>query len=547
MNAQPFVPPFDFGEHVLGPWSAGYAGDTAWTVLMGVLVAVACGWLGCYLILQGMALIGDAISHTVLLGIVVAFLITGQTSGVAMFIGAAITGLVTTVLIEKLHTSSRIKEDAAIGIVFTSLFALGVVLLTTFAGNVHLDTHHVLYGNISSAALERMTIGGITILPGICRMALVVTGLLFVIVLFFKELQLVAFDPQLASVMGLHPRAFRYGLMGLLSLTVVSCFEAVGAILVVAMLIAPAATAYLLTTRLPAMFAISAGAGAVSALVGFHIAYWLAVSVGGSIVCTSCGLFGLAFLFSPQQGVLATAVRRLRLRWRMQQENIVRALLRLRGTDLQTPVGRPRLLDVLHLSHLDLWWTVWLLQRRGWIERPAAAEGLRLTTQGAAEALRLDRAHRLWETFLVDQVGIASDHVHPMAEEVEHLLNEQLVESVDDLLGHPDTDPHGTPIPRSPYADRGRGVYTLSNLRVGDKAHVTGIAETHRADPSRSQPPSAPGVAIAALGLPLGQPFEVVARSATDPTWTIEFPDGRRVEIPHHVADAVLVRPEQSA
>src|SRR5579864_7441755 len=150
-----FIPPFDFHEHVLARWSGPELHDTLMTVGMGFLVAAVCGWIGCYLILQGMALLGDAISHTVLLGIVVAFLVTPpawQVTGAAMFVGAMIAGLVTTVLIEALHSTSRVKEDAAIGIVFTSLFALGVVLLSAFAGKAHIDTQHVLYGNLELVA-----------------------------------------------------------------------------------------------------------------------------------------------------------------------------------------------------------------------------------------------------------------------------------------------------------------------------------------------------------------------------------------------------------
>lgn len=563
----PFIPPFDFHEHVLGPWAPGLAGDAGWTVLMGALVAIACGWLGCYLILQGLSLIGDAISHTVLLGIVVAFLITGQISGFAMFFGATVTGLLTTSIIEWLHTSSRIKEDAAIGIVFTSLFALGVVLLSTLAGKAHIDTQHVLYGDIALSLLEEVRVGGFSIPAAIFRMALLTSCLLVLMLLFFKELQLVAFDPQLAAVMGLHPRVFRYGLMALLSVTVVNCFSAVGAILVVAMLIAPAATAYLLTSRLPAMFAVSAVVGALSSLIGFHVAYWLSASTGGAMVCTACGLFGTAFLFSPKDGLVATALRRLRLRWRMHEENVVRALLKLGGAEQVAAIPDESVLRLLRLSRLKLSWIAFRLRRRGWIDGTTdSARAMRLTRRGAAEAARLDRAHRLWETFLVDQVGIASDHVHPMAEEVEHLLSQQLVENVDDVLGHPDTDPHGAPIPRSPVSDQSPGMFTLSKLRVGDRARVTGIAgvpepargAAHAGDSEADnvagvrlesltyrQPRAAdPAAEIAALGLPLGQPFAVIGRDAGGPSWTIEFPDGRSVDISHRLADAVLVQPE---
>src|SRR5436190_10930320 len=168
-----FIPPFDFHEHVLARWSGLELHDTVMTVGMGFLVAAVCGWIGCYLILQGMALLGDAISHTVLLGIVIAFLATGQVSGLAMLVGATLTGLLTTVLIEALHSTSRVKEDAAIGIVFTSLFALGVVLLSAFAGKAHIDTQHVLFGQLEVSSGENMVLGGRDFPVALVKMAAV--------------------------------------------------------------------------------------------------------------------------------------------------------------------------------------------------------------------------------------------------------------------------------------------------------------------------------------------------------------------------------------
>ena len=167
-----FIPPFDYYEHVLARWSAGEIHDTAVTIGMGFLVSLACGWIGCYLILQGMALLGDAISHTVLLGIVIAFLVPAADHWWRHVCRALrITGIVTVVLIESLHATSRIKEDAAIGIVFTSLFALGVVLLSTFARGAHIDTQHVLYGNLELVANTpaRLSVAGIDIPVAVFR------------------------------------------------------------------------------------------------------------------------------------------------------------------------------------------------------------------------------------------------------------------------------------------------------------------------------------------------------------------------------------------
>jgi len=536
----PFIPPFDFHEHVVARWTGIEAHDTFCTVLMGALVAIACGWIGCYLILQGMALLGDAISHTVLLGIVVAFLWTGQVAGWATFIGAAVTGMLTALLVEGLHSTSRVKEDAAIGIVFTSLFALGVVLLGVFAGSAHIDTQHVLYGNLELVALgESVQVAGTTVPIAVCQMAVIAAVLMGLIVAFYKELLVVSFDPQLAVSLGLRTWLIRYGMMAVLSLTVVGAFSSVGAVLVVAMLIAPAATAYLLTRRLPMMFLISAAVGVVSSLIGYHIAYWLSVSAAGAMVSVACTLFGAAFFFAPEQGLVAAALRRLRLRMRMHQENILRHLLKPGATT----EGAERLAGALGISRLAARWGVASLQRRGWVAAVAGnGAALELTSRGRNQAERLDRAHRLWETYLVQQVGLASDHVHPAAEQVEHLLSEQLFENVDDVLGHPTIDPHGSPIPRSLIADRGPGTFTLSKLRVGDRARVVGLQDAPQGLVAALTEPDHSATEVVELGLTLGQELTVVERFSEPASWRVSLSSGEFRDISHRLADVVLVQ-----
>jgi ABC-type Mn2+/Zn2+ transport system permease subunit/Mn-dependent DtxR family transcriptional regulator len=543
-----FIPPYSLYEYLVSPWEADFAHDTAISITMGVLVSLACGWIGCYLILQGMALVGDAISHTVLLGIIVAFLMTGQVTGSATFIGAVITGILTTVLIESLHATSRVKEDAAIGIVFTSLFALGVVLLSVFAGGAHIDTQHALYGNLELVASQPgITVRGIEIPVVVCQMAFVAAVVLALIGAFYKELLVVSFDPQMAASLGLRPRVVRYAMMAVLSVTVVAAFNSVGAILAVAMLIAPAATAYLLTRRLPMMLFLSAVVGSVSAVLGYHASFFPGVSAAGAMSSVACGLFTLAFLFAPEQGLLAAAQRRMSLRLRMNQENVLRYLLKLSEGVPRGAVESDRILGALQTSALQFRAAVKALLRRGWVEVvPEAPSALRLTPRGQVQAERLDRAHRLWETFLVEKVGLASDHVHPTAEKVEHLLSEQLVEQVDDALGHPVSDPHGAPIPRSLVADGTPGNYTLSKLRIGDRARVIGMVDVGAGAVTAPTEFSSRVAAVAGLGLTLGQDLEVVRRDPAPLSWTVALPDGRQCDVPHDLADLVLVQLEKS-
>ncbi|MGE7761694.1 metal ABC transporter permease [Peribacillus sp. NPDC097895] len=281
-----------------------------WIILVGALVASSCSVLGCFLIVRKMTLIGDAISHSVLPGIVLAFLITGTRDSVPMLIGAAALGLLTVFLIQ-LFQSSGVQSDAAIGIVFTSLFATGIVLVSLYTQQIDFDLEHVLYGEIAYTPWNTMTIGGIEAGPKavwIVGSCLILN--LILIFLFFKQFKLVSFDPSLAAAMGIPVLFFHYLLMSLISLTTVASFDSVGSILVVGMLIIPAATAYLLSDRLSRMILVSIGVGILSSLIGYYSATILDASISGCMVGSAALLFGLAFLFSPSHGMVSRFLKR---------------------------------------------------------------------------------------------------------------------------------------------------------------------------------------------------------------------------------------------
>lgn len=305
------IPPFDFNRVIVAPWTVDLSFDI-WIVIMGFLVTATCGMVGQYLILRRMALMGDAISHSVLPGLAGAFLIAnmlftrtggdahGARNSTVMYLGALVAAVLTTVLIEWLHRRSRIKQDAAMGTVFSSLFALGILLITLFADQVDLDADCVLYGEIGFVAFEDfLRMGGQDIAPmPVVRMAAVflLTGVL--ILLFYKELLVSSFDPGLATALGINATTIHVLLMCWLSVVVVSAFESVGAILVVAMLILPGATASLLCTRLPWIFFWIVVQAAITAVAGLHLALWLECSTAGAMVVAGCGLFGIAWAIS---------------------------------------------------------------------------------------------------------------------------------------------------------------------------------------------------------------------------------------------------------
>jgi manganese/zinc/iron transport system permease protein len=324
-----FIPAFEWQRVLVEPWTENLS-TTFWIVLMGFLITAACGLIGNYLILRRMALVGDAISHSVLPGMAIAFLLADSLSTLPMFLGALGAGIVTTVLIELIHKKTRVKQDSAIGITFSTLFAIGVIIISVgLSDSVHLDTECVLYGEIAFVPLDlvqtklgsdalsvvekipglnsEMFLDGdlLTIAPpSVIRMAVVAGITLLLVVLFYKELLVTSFDSGLSSSLGINSTVVHYALMGMLSVIIVSAFEAVGAILVIAMLILPGATASLLAHRLPPMFGITVVHALLSAVGGIHLATWLDCSPAGAMVVAGSAVFALAWVFSPSEGLL---------------------------------------------------------------------------------------------------------------------------------------------------------------------------------------------------------------------------------------------------
>ncbi|WBX81650.1 metal ABC transporter permease [Virgibacillus salarius] len=282
---------------------------TMWIILTGCLVGVTCGVTGSILVLRKMSMIADAISHTVLLGIVGAFFVTQSLNGVPMLIGAGIVGILTALFVEMLH-SSGVQSDAAIGIVFTSLFALGVVLISFIGDQVHLDVQHALMGEIAFVPWDTLTINGVSYGPvAVWMLGAVLIINLLLIILFYKEIKMSTFDAQFATLIGVPVVLIHYLLMTMVSLSTVASFDSVGAILVVAMLIVLGATAYLLTDRFLVLLILSGVIGILSALMGYWFAVQLNVSIAGSMAVATGVLFLAAFLFSPKQGVITRKFR----------------------------------------------------------------------------------------------------------------------------------------------------------------------------------------------------------------------------------------------
>ncbi len=281
--------------------------------LIAVLVAVACALPGVFLVIRGMAMMADAITHTILLGIVVAFFITQDLNSPFLILGAAFVGILTVWLTELIHQTKLLDKDASIGIIFPLLFSIAIILITRYAGDVHLDTDSVLLGELAFAPFDRLIVFGIDIGPqAVYSMSIILVILLLFIGFFYKELKLTSFDSLLAASLGFSLILLHYALMSLVSVTAVGAFEAVGSILVVAFMVGPPVSAYLLTNRLSYMLGISAALGAFNSLIGFQLSMYFDVSIAGMIAVTTGLTFAVIFVFSPKNGLINEMHRKKR-------------------------------------------------------------------------------------------------------------------------------------------------------------------------------------------------------------------------------------------
>ena len=255
-------------------------------LLTAVIVGVVSGVIGSFIILRGMSLMGDAISHAVLPGVAMSYML-----GTSYIIGASVFGLMAAGLIEFVNQKSKLKTDTAIGIVFSSFFALGIIMISKADSSTNLTA--ILFGNVLSVTKH-----------DILLTAIVGIGVLLFVAIFYKELQISSFDPTMAQAYGLNVKALHYALVFALTLVAVTSLQTIGTVLIVALLITPAASAYLLTNRLSIMIALSAAFGAVSAVIGLFFSYSFNYPSGATIVLTAAFFFMLSFIFSPKQGII---------------------------------------------------------------------------------------------------------------------------------------------------------------------------------------------------------------------------------------------------
>ena len=482
-------------------------------LLGGCMVAMVCGVVGCLVVLRRMAFLGDALSHSMVAGVAGGYLfmklVYGQEAHApSMLLGSLIAAILTVALIGFISKASRIKDDSAIGIMYCGVFSLGALTVSVFSQYIHVDLVHFILGDILGVADDDLKVA-----------AIAGAVVLSAIVLFYRHFQISTFDPVMAASLGFPVLLIDYLLTTCVSLVVVSAISMVGVILVVGLLITPAATAYLLTDRLKRMMLLAAFFGITSVIGGLYLCVWLN-SAGGSAVMVFCTLqFMVVLIFARRYGLLAGWLRRRRMVPQDMIEDILRAILKA-GQALEpvklaefvrSPLGKfPRAVERMVADGL--------LEYRGAL--------LALTPVGHEHARRVMRAHRIWETYL-QSVGTPEEELDRKAHKLEHILDEQAIDYLDDKLGHPLQDPHGSEIPQDfVEMERGQSVM-LSVLREGQRAEIVSVSQVVRD-----------------LGLLPGDAIRMGTRKNKGRFWVVERAGRDDLDLEHQAADAVLVRPE---
>ncbi len=414
--------------------------NVRYVVFGSVLLGCAAAVVGAFTVLRKRSLVGDAVAHSVLPGVCGAFLVTQTKHPLALLIGAFISGWLSLVVIDFITRKTRVKEDSAIGIVLSVFFGAGILMLTAIqqtgsAAQSGLDKF--LFGKAASMLLDDVMIfGGVAAL------------LIAIVALFFKEFFLLSFDRDFARVIGLRVPLLDLLLSTMTVLAVVVGIQAVGVVLMAALLITPAAAARYWTERLGIMVVLAGLFGMMAGVTGAYISTAApSMPTGPWIVVVTSVVFLLSVLFAPRRGVVAQAVRYKRNRTQITDENILKALYQMgeSASEFTTVHSTEEIHGHRRMQLLTLQQGLARLRRQGYVEHHH--RGWCLTSEGIERGKRVARLHRLWEVYLSRHLHLAPDHVHDSAESIEHILTPELEEQLASELNYPEVDPHNSPIP----------------------------------------------------------------------------------------------------
>ena len=404
-----------------------------WAIATAAVVSAGCAVVGSLLVVRRLSLLGDAISHAVLPGIVVAVLLGGRPGDLSVLVGATVAALVTVGLTRFFQQQGGLAEDAGTGVAFTTLFAIGVLLVTISGSRIDLDPGCILYGILELVPFDTIPLAGWELPRAFVSAAAVLVVVSLGLMSTWRWQVFTAFDADAARAAGVPTTAVTVGLLAGVSLATVAGFEAVGAILVVAMLVVPAAAAERLALRLHHVLGLAVLLAMTGAVVGYLAAWHFNTSAAGMMAVVLGLEYVVAILIAPQDGLLAQGMTRLGYAWRVRCEDRLAALWRAEEAGLSSAAAAT--------DGLALRW----LRVQGRV-RPEAA-GYRLTPQGRTEAELIVRSHRLWETWLGRHADLPVDHLHPPAEWIEHHLGARLRRQIEADLGRDARDPHGSAIP----------------------------------------------------------------------------------------------------
>lgn len=405
-----------------------------------VLLTASSAIVGSFTFLNKRALVGDAISHAVLPGICLGFLLSGTKNPVFLIAGAFITGWLSLVVVDYITRKTRIKEDTAIGLVLSVFFGLGIVLLTVIQKS----------GNAAQSGLDHFLFGKAAALVGedLLTFAIVAIVLLAVVFLLFKEFALLAFDKDFAKAIGLPVRRIELVLTSLIVLAVVIGIQAVGVVLMAAILITPAAAARFWTDRIRVMFFLASIFGAVSGLAGAYMSYVApAMPTGPWIVIVISVIAFASFFLAPKRGVINRLLKQTSIRKTINDENVLKSLYQL-GEESKNFFLQRSVDEIIRRRKFERTNLVKVLKRlrnQGYLEQIGSLWGL--TEVGKDRGQRVVKMHRLWELYLTTKMNIAPDHVHDDADTIEHLLTPELEAELERALNYPKTDPHSSEIP----------------------------------------------------------------------------------------------------
>lgn len=421
-------------------------------VVFGALfMGISCGLFGGYVVARRLALFGDTLSHAVLPGVALGFLWSHTKDPLVIFVGATAAGLLGTVVVAWIRKTTRIKEDSALGLVLSGFYAVGICLLTVIQKMEYGDQSGIdtfLFGQAAALSLEDVQL-----------MGAVAIGALFMVILFRKELLLTSFDEGFARSVGVPVEFMRYLLLLGLTFAVVTSLQAVGVVLVSALLITPAATAYLLTDRMSTLLVLSAVFGVAGSLLGAFVSFLGSNLPTGPLMVLACSIFfGVAFFFGPKHGLTARWFRRRQRSRQVRLENTLKSSYHvLEQNDFATEsisigalAGRRRVSVAVARRETDdlLGADFATLVEAGERGTQFSQDVLfTLTPSGWERACQIVRNHRLWELYLTNEVSYAADHVHEDAEKIEHVLGEDVVRQLERILRNPRHDPHGKLIP----------------------------------------------------------------------------------------------------